>query len=388
MPPQTYPVRKNGVARIMNGFLGRLLCTSMAALCSFSTIPAQAAVARWGVNAHLITNPTYYPASSYNAMFKLMQSRGLTHIRVGVPLQNWTDSTIVTKMNTIVTSAAAYGITVEAVLFPPFDYNDRTDSGKYPAGNSTALYNQGYNRVMGFVPYFRNTITDYELDNELNLRNLVNGSPLWGKGMTSAEFNTPLMKDWSYVLRGMSDAIAAINAKYGTKLRRVVGTTGSMFGYIDYMKSQGVGVDVIGYHYYQRNGENPSASWLATGGSYNLFTKLASYKVPVHLNEVNCGEIYDSSFSYVGGNTSYENCLKGLHATLSYFSKQTTANIENIDVYEMFNEPNQASPENRFGLYKNLTTPYATSYITTLYSGGTLSALEKAVLAAKGLSTK
>lgn len=350
---------------------------------------AWAGVKNWGANIHPITNPTIYPPSNYPAMFAAMRARGINHVRVDVPLQPWTDATIVGSLTGLVTQAAAYGISVEPVLMLPFAAGDRTDNGKYPAGDHHALYLQGYNRVMAFIPYFRNNVRDWELGNEIFLLNTVNGVPLYGKGSTLSEFNTPVMADWAYLLKGMSDAITDINAQYGTAMRRVLGTGNTMFGFIAYMKAMGVKVDVLGYHYYGYNGDDPTnILYLYSPGYMNIFQSMASFGVPVHVNEMNCAEIYQSGYAASSSNAYYLNCLYSLNSMLNSFSGQKLANIENIDAYEFLDESNRVVPENRFGLYYNLSTPRAQAYIFEMYAGGTLTSAEKLVLTSKGISVK
>jgi len=62
-------------------------------------------------------------------------------------------------------------------------YN-RTDSGKYPLGDSPALYFSRFDRTKAFVTQFLD-VQDWEMQNELNLIVLdASGSPIFGKGWT------------------------------------------------------------------------------------------------------------------------------------------------------------------------------------------------------------
>ncbi len=310
----------------------------------------------FGLNGHPFGTGVY-PPSAYPQIFQVMRANGLKRMRVSVGLAYDTDPFIAGSLRALVDAAKTYGVQIEPVLQVPFTWGDRTDHGAYPAGDAAALYQQGYNRVLNFVQQFTD-IPDWELENEVNL--LVTdsgGTPLFGKGMTAAEFNVPLMQDWASVLRGMSDGIDRINATKGTRLRRIVGTTSSMFGYIDFMVGQGVKVDVLGYHYYEHAGVDPTAYWLANGSTFDLFAKLGSYNRPVDVNEVNCAEIYDTAFVNASTSTSMGICNGNLSTILRTFSTQTKADVEWLLVYEMLDEPSKAAPESRFGVMFDLDTP-------------------------------
>lgn len=321
-------------------------------LCFAST--AQAAVIAIGTNAKPI-------GTDYATMFKKMKANGMSRARTQVNLTWDTEPTVVNNFRAVVNAAKANGIILECVLMTAFGWGDRTDHGLYPKGDTAALYSQGYRRVYDFVSLFAKDVRDWELANEVNLlARDSSGQQLWGRGMTAAEFEQPLMKDWFAVLKGMSDAIEDINRVKGTHLRRIVGTTGSMFGYIDYMRSKGVKVDMIGYHYYEHAGVNPASYWLRDKPSFNLFAKLGSYGLPVTVNEMNCAEIYDSNFVNLNTSTTMATCNSNLKTMLQTWMAQKYANIESIILYEMFDEPAKSTPENRFGLMYNINSPKPT----------------------------
>lgn len=311
-----------------------------------------------GVNGHPLTDALSYPSSSWAAMFEKMRANGLTKLRVDVPLTPDTDDTMISRFSNLLVLASYSGIQLVPVLQVPFSWGDRTNGGKFPKGDATALYDQGYSRVYAFVNWFAADVQDWEMSNELNL--LVKdatGSPLYGRGMTAAEFDVPIMRDWAWVLAGMSKAIDDVNSRRGLHLRRILGTTSSMFGFIDFMRSRGVKVDVLGYHYYEKAGVNPYKYWLASGGTFDLLGKLGSYKLPVHLNEINCAEIYSSGFQNTATSTSMQTCNANLNQMLALFTDQIEANIESIQAYELLDQAQLTAPENRFGMLFNISSP-------------------------------
>jgi len=343
------------------------------------TLPAAAVVPAWGAGGHP-TRPT-----DWNSIFQVLQARGITQYRVDALLTNDTDPYEIQMYQTMVSSAKAHGVTLKPILFTAFAFGDRTDGGKYPAGDSNALYLQGFFRAYNFANQFKNDINDWEMGNELNL--LVrdaNGSPLWGKGWTATEFDTPLMNDWASVLRGMSDAIDLINSESGTHLRRTLNTTSTMFGFLDFMASKSIKFEIISYHYYEHLGTNPHVYWGGVRPNFDLFQQLASYGKSVVFNEVNAAEIYDSTYENQAGQPETETGFKSLNATLNYMNTQTAANIEYVGIYELLDEPSKQPPENRFGLMYDINTPKISLYLLAYFAGGALSSTYRQELVNRG----
>ncbi|MCK1659731.1 hypothetical protein, partial [Bradyrhizobium sp. 151] len=310
-----------------------------------------------GVNGHSMFASGAYRQINDEDVFKTLAAHKLKRYRLTIPLAADTDPWVATRFTSIVGLAANYGVTLEPVLALPLMWGDKTDAGKYPAGDAAAIHSQGYNRTLAFVRQFASSVGDWELGNEINLTvRDANGSPLFGKGWTSAEFAAyPSMVDFANLLRGMSDAIEQVRRDTGRNLRRIVGTTSTMFGYIDLMKANGVKVDVLGYHYYEHAGVNPTNYWGGVRPNFNLFTKLSSYGVPVAINEMNGAEIYDSTFVNTSTSASMSACNSNLDAMLARFSQYSF--IEWIDLYELIDEPDKTGPDGRFGLMFNLSTP-------------------------------
>jgi len=319
--------------------------------------------------------------ATIKSYFDLMQYRGLTRYRFDVFLTADQDYHRIQTVRMMVKQAKAHNIVLRPILTVPFTYGDRTDLGKYPKGDADALYRQGYDRTYAFVNEFKYDINDYEMQNELNL--LVvdsSGQPLWGKGWSSAEFNTTKMNDWAWVLKGMSDAIDKINKDNGLNIRRILNTTSTHFGFLDFMQQKGVKYEVISYHYYERLGTNPNNYW----GTFNLFQRLAQYGKPVHFNEVNCAEIYDASYQNVHHGTLTETCNKSLNNTLNYIFSQKYLNIEDVDIYELIDHPERGTVEGRFGMMQTMRQLKVAIMTASLYAGGTLTQDEKDFMTRRG----
>jgi hypothetical protein len=321
----------------------------------------------WGVNGHPVGNPVF---ADYEKQFDIMRQNHLTTYRMDVALSEADEKLAIAQLRVLIPLAKKWGITLRPVLTVAFHWGDRTDTGHYPAGDPQALYRQGFDHVYNFVRLFKDDIQDWELENETNL--LVHdwrGVSLYGRGWTAQEFDTPLMHDWNAVLKGMSDAIGKINDTNGTKLRRVLGTTSTNFGFIDYMLAHGVNFEVLGYHQYVHLGESPYKAWSKATPRFNLFQKLASYGRPVHFTEVNAAEIYDKKYKNKEDDAYTRKGYQSLSDELAFLKNQKDMPLEEVDVYEIFDDPGQKDAEARFGIMYDAATPKAALAIVGQVSG-------------------
>lgn len=341
---------------MMHSFAKLFAALSLIGTANFASAnPAGLPKTQLGVGGHPLFKASPYAPLSDEDVLKLLNSKRLNRYRFDVILADDTLSVATTRVQNLIVLSKKYGVRLEPIILLPFSWGDRTDAGKYPAGDPAALYKQGYNRTYAFVSQFGSEIQDWELQNELNLvaKNSA-GQIMFGQGWTAAEFEQPVMADWAQVLKGMSDAIDRVNAEKSLKLRRIVGTTSTMFGYLDYMLAKGVKIEVVGYHYYERMNTNPSNYWGGVRPSFNLFEKFASYNRPVHVNELNCAEIYDASFVNETGSPSMNTCNANLDNLLKTFTEQTKANIEAVLVYELLDSTQNIGAEARFGMMYNM----------------------------------
>lgn len=349
----------------------------VAAISMSSSLPAVAL--EWGVSSPSSMRKDPEP------VFRVMKERGFTVFRIGVNLTKDTEQTEAPMLENVARLAKTYGIKLQAVFGFPFRWGDRTDGGRYPAGDRDALYQQGYNRTYDFVRQFKNEIDQWELENEINLvaRDKDN-KRLFGSGTTAAEFEMPIMEDWAAVLRGASDAIDRINQENGLHLKKILNTTSTMFGFLDFMESRGVRYDLISYHYYEVLGQSPHRAWNGWNPRFDLFKKLASYRRHVLFNEVNCGEIYKPDYGNAPGDAATERCLQNLNSMLTAIRDQKDVPIDTVSIYEIVDEPGKKPPENRFGLMYDLNRPKVALYLVSRFAGGKLAPEEAAELQKRG----
>lgn len=313
-----------------------------------------------GVNTHHNTTQT---------VSDLMKSRNFRVARMDLDVN---DS--ITNYRAQASRIRANGGAVEAVLQISYQWNYTCPQ------NFTTVEQTAYNETYAIVNQLKDVIYDYELLNEIDLRQdtkvqvtpndaaNINVTPYQGKSC----YNT-----MAAVLRGMENAIHAIKASSGYPLRVVLGTTGRDWGMLKFFADNNVEFDVVGYHIYPWSNHTSllTDTWFGTGGP---LAQLQSFAKPVHINEFNCGEIYDSAYSNTPTATKTLECFQAYKKHVTDLAGQTIiSQLESLVFYELFDEPNKSGAEAKFGLLYSATSPKDHLYITTAYAGGTLTTSER-----------
>jgi hypothetical protein len=334
--------------------------------------PSAAKPWSWGVGGHPLSGGVWGdPATQMTTMAQ----RGLTTYRFDVPLTKDKPNAIA-DVRKLLALAKPKGITLHPILYVPFTWGDATDGGKYPT-TEAGLEAQGYDRVLPIVTEFASQINDWELQNELSLLPKFKS----GDGSAASDYATPLARQWAAVLRGMARAVHDVRAKTGRPLRTVVNTVYADFGFIPFLEAQGVQVDKLAYHYYYSATTNPY-KLVVPKGSVDLFEELRKIGKPIIINEFNAAEIYAPL-----KNQAYDdaNALLSMKTHLDYLVAQTTAPIEGLEFYELYDEPAKNAAESNFGLMKNARQPKTQMLLVAVYTCGKLSASEKKQLIASKL---
>jgi hypothetical protein len=276
----------------------------------------------------------------------------------------------------------ANGGRVEVSLQIPFQWDHSCNP------NLTYIEQDAYNQTVTGVNQVKDIVQDFELLNETPLRSeILNEVPFNSAGTSTTPYEgKPCVATLTAALRGMSRAIRDVRASSGLPLRTILGAVGRDFGFLTFMQQNGVLFDVVGWHVYPRYAESSLLSdpWYGSGGP---LTRLAVFGKPVHINEFDCGEIYDSTYENRMGATYTETCLKALNKHLTDLRSQTIVNLESVHMYELLDEPSKAVPENRFGMMFDLANPKVHLYLVTAFAGGTLSATERYAITSRGLLT-
>ncbi|RUL75427.1 hypothetical protein [Dyella choica] len=330
----------------------------------------------WGICGH--PGPSQGLWSDYATQFSTLQRQGLKSYRFDVSLTG--DGTAATQLlQPLAVLSHAHHITLHPILYVPFTWNDATDHGRYP-DTEAGLEAQGYDRTYPVVLQFANDIRDWELENELSLRQGFKS----GTGASASDYATDQAHRWAAVLRGMSRAVHAVSARTGKPLRVVVDTVYADFGLIPFLESQGVQVDKLAYHYYYGADTSPYRI-TAPGGVFDVFAEMKKIGKPVIVNELNAAEIYAP---LKGRPYDDAKALVSLKTHIEYLLHQHEANIEGAEFYELYDEPGKNAAESNFGLLHDPAHPKTQWLLAAAYTCGPLTPDERTSLVAHGLFTQ
>ena len=315
-------------------------------------------------------------AAANQQVADLLHARNIKTVRMnfgtGQNAAPWRDQ--VQKLN-------AVGIKAETTLFPTYQYDTSCNL------DLSATESDAYAQTTTMVNAVKDLVTDFELMNEVTLRAELQGEVATNsQAPASAYEGKPCYAVKLAVLEGMYQAIRDVAKQSGTSLRVIAGTVGRDWGYLDFLRRNGIDFDVVGYHVYPsfNQADWNVDTWYGPGG---LFAELATYGRPVHLNEFNCGEIYQAAFENDAGGALTEECFKSVTKYLFEIVGQTRVGFESVHFYEMFDEQGKAPPEDHFGLWYDAATPKVTAYLASAFAGGSLSAAEENEITSRGLLT-
>lgn len=334
-----------------------------------------------GVNIH----SGWTSAGTNQAVADMMNNRNIRHARMDMfwdQGQTW-NRDFIQRLRT-------YGGDVEMALQISYQW----DHTIYSGGQLATIEADAYNEAYGAVDQLKDIVYDWELLNEITLREemIPQVSPNSGQDESAYTGKTAFISI-AAVLRGMADAIHDLKASSGFPLRVILGTVGRDYGFLEYMETLGVEFDVVGWHHYSANAHTliTTDTWFGTGGPMTQFNTRFPTK-PLVMNEFNGAEIYGPNSGFgpyndVEGDTGSENSYAALAKHGTGLWDQTTANLESFTIYELFNEnskldPPNYAPEAHFGLFYDfpdggLNAPKISLYVATALAGGTLSTAER-----------
>lgn len=272
-----------------------------------------------GVNVHqkmpINNDPSYYFSiwplvidAAWTLGFRALRCDfGLVTVDTQVP-------TVTQRADMISGFCRDRGMKLTAVFITPFLRTSRTDGGAYP-DTAQGRYDMGFNLTQSKLQGMSVKPDYVELDNEVTLT--VTPAMPYNQGQTVGEYNVTKFLEIADVLKGQYDAVRA-NAP---KAKIICGTVNSNFGYIPWLISKGINMDVAGFHVYYQAGDDP-ANWQGFVGSalQNVFT---NWGKPVSVNEMN---------GLPSGNTAAQQT----QAIRCANDMKNYANVESIYAYELF----------------------------------------------------
>lgn len=253
----------------------------------------------------------------------------------------------------------------------------------YWGSDLTAVHDGAYTQTYNFVNANKDVFTDYELLNEVQWRSEIvvdapNGDQM--ESTTAYESSVGCLRLAS-CLKGMADAIHDLRASSGLPLRVIMGFVGRDWGFATFLRNHGVDWDVTGFHAYPRNDQALISTDTWYGNGINVFARMAQLGRPVTYNEFNAGEVYNTTYTNVEGNTDVEQGMLSVNKNINAMMAQAYCDLESLTMYELFDRVPDTTSENRFGLIHGTTItdpPKTTLYIVTAYAGGTLTSTERA----------
>lgn len=332
-----------------------------------------------GVNAHV----NGMDESQNRRIAAVMKERNLRSIR----LERFIDLSDVSGQRDLVNRIRAQGGRAQLVLSPPY----HTTKDASCRQDLAAVEKENYDYTVAMVSPMQDIVHVYELLNEVQHRKeLVAEVPYNSAHNSTAPYEgKPCHATLAAVMRGMSRAIVDIREASGQPLRIIVGLIGKDFGLLKWLGQQGVVYDIVGYHAYPYLWESTLTTNLRMGPQGQL-GELAKFNKPIHLNEFNCGEIYRPDYRNRDGDPATEACLKSFALHMKVLSSQKLANIEEVDVYQIKDEPGwtgSGGAEGRFGLMYDLDHPKVNMALVSAFAGGALSAEERTALTSRLLLT-
>jgi hypothetical protein len=333
-----------------------------------SDVRAFAAGHEFGVNLHIGGGS----ATANQLIADIMKYRNLKNGRL--------DSWDIAQTRDMITRIRANGGRAEVSAQINFHWDNSCNP------NLALIESNAYNDMANMIDQLKDIVTDFEYLNEVTLRPEIQSEVPPGTGASATAYaNKPCTATLVAALRGMSRALKDIRAASGVPLRGMLGAVNRDYGFLEFALQNGVTFDIVGYHIYPRMDESLlTDTWYGAGG---ILTQLAKFNRPVHINEFNCGEIYASDYENKEGSPKTETCLKSVAKHLKELRTQTTANIETIDFYEMFDEPNKAGPEDKFGLLYDKSRAKPILYLAAAFAGGTVTSAERNEITRRGLVT-
>jgi hypothetical protein len=322
----------------------------------------------FGVNLHTGGGS----ATANQQIADIMKDRNIKHGR----LDTWD----IAQTRDMITRIRANGGRAEVSAQINFQWDNSCNS------NLALVESMAYNDMADMVHQLKDIVTDFEYLNEVTLRPEIRREVPPGTGASATAYaNKPCTATLVAALRGMSRALGDIRATSGLPLRGMLGAVNRDYGFLEFALQNGVTFELVGYHIYPRLEDSLlTDTWYGAGG---ILTQLARFNRPIHINEFNCGEIYTSAYENQEWSPKTEACLKSANKHLNDLRTQTSANIETIHFYELFDAPNKAAPENKFGLLYDRSRAKPNLYLAAVYAGGTVTPAERHEITRRGLKT-
>jgi len=310
-----------------------------------------------------------------SAIAQIMRNGGMRTARLDL-IHGWDQTTVRDQVEKIRAIGGRAQVTLQISYQWDHSCNQNLQFVEYDA----------YEQTTQAVTAMKDLVLDYELLNETQLRPEIQNEVPWNSaGTATAPYaGKPCVRTLAAVLRGMSTAIREVSRQARFPLRIILGVVGRDFGFLEHMQQQGVEFDVVGWHVYPRTGDTSLLvdPWYGYGGP---LAQLARFERPLHINEFNCGETYRTDYDNRADSLSTQACLESLARHLKSLKIQKKVALESVHLYELLDQPQAPTPENRFGLMYSLVKPKLQLSLASAFAGGILTESEHVELITRGL---
>jgi hypothetical protein len=273
----------------------------------------------WGVNGHDI-RPSY-PLAQSEAVFKLLHDNGLKTYRLDVGA----NSTAV--LDALVPLGKTYDVQIRPMLYPT---------------SKQAAYT--------LAKRYANDIRVWEIGNEQDFdragapaRIAALATTAQGVQQAATETGAPLKTSINVMACNVNDANG-----------RCPGDPNGDMWFLDLAASAGFKFDYITFHYYPSFGDK--------GFWFDMYLKQmramsVKYNAHVFINETHCGEIYQGTTD--SGHAGDRACYDSVSEFFAEIRAKYADIVDEVNMYELLDEPNYSGPEGHFGLLTDLTHPKA-----------------------------
>lgn len=279
----------------------------------------------YGVNVHhkpYGDSNTNYLWSTAPLSVDVAASCGFGAVRVDA--SNYTvDTTLpnrVSRTATYLSLCKDRKLKTQMAYISPFKFS-RTDFGAF-ADSAAGRYSMGYTLLRQLLLACPVKPDYIELENEVTLQLGM----LWNQGQNVSDYNTTAFNEYADIMLGELAAAREVapNAKV------ICGTVQGNYGFIPWLLSKGISMDIAGYHAYMRPIDSLE-NWFTLGKP--LRKVFQDFGLPVSVNEIN-------------GNVSLGQPTTGTEGKRLLDAIVQWPEVESVFAYELFD----SAVEPGFGL--------------------------------------
>ena len=270
----------------------------------------------FGVNGHPLNDGSY--AGSLEKQIAELKMLGLTTYRVNV---NPAFADKYERLSQLIAIAKQQGIQIlPTIVIKAKDYSDEH-----------AAHDDAKSKTYSLVKQFAGNLAIWELGNEYDLYCLDKGS----SGASPADYDTGKYNVVRGILRGMLEGLHEANPSASSIIETSKSDNYPVdSGFLQRLIEDGVRFDMIGYHYYDKDGHVPTTK----GGTRTSALKILhdGFRKPIWITE------FDKSSSGPNVGPSADSKAQGeaLSRAMSEIAAEADRyDVVNADIYELLNQP-------------------------------------------------